>query len=216
MRGVEGGPTEPSQILDTPQRSLPIRHRRIEIILFPRMIHAEALKGQIPSGPIMRLHGPRQEQRAFHAQIFHPILHHAQFQRDHTRDLDRAAEADLPVALAEMQVADTEFRAFDVDREEDFAASRQVLDVAVPAVFGAPGHGAGSFFPNFLFYVLGGAAGMHIHGLRRESNLSTGIGERGYELRFAAVPFRKNLGGGRAAEDAGVNVAREADVRDVA
>lgn len=60
------------------------------------MIDAEPFERQIPSRTIMRLHGPRQEQRAFHRQFLHPVLHDAQLQRDDARDLDRAAKEISP------------------------------------------------------------------------------------------------------------------------
>ncbi len=52
---------KPPEVLNAPQRRLPIRHRRIKIMLFPLLINAETLKGQIPPRAIMRLHRPRQE-----------------------------------------------------------------------------------------------------------------------------------------------------------
>lgn len=97
-------PTISPQILDTPQGSLPVRDRRIQIILLPIMIDTKALKRQIPPRTIMRLHRPRQEQWALHRQLLHPILHHTQFQRNDTSDLDGATEANLSIALAEMKV----------------------------------------------------------------------------------------------------------------
>lgn len=202
------------QILNTPQRRLPIRHRRIQIMLLPMMIHAEALKRQVPPRPKMRLHGPRQEQRALHPQRLHPLLHHRQLQRDDACNLNRAAEGDLPVALAEMQVPDAEFRALDVDGQVHFAAAREVLDVAVAAVLGAAGHGAGAFAADLVFDLLGGAAGVDVLRLGGEGDLPAGVvAEGGDELGFAAVPFCEDGGGGGASEDAWVDVAWESDVR---
>ena len=164
----------------------------------------------------MRLHRSRQKQWAFHRQSLHPVFHHAQFQRDDTSDLNRSTEANLPVALAEMQVPNAELGALYVDGEVHFAAARKVFNVTVATVFGAPRHGAGAFAADFFAQVSRGAAGVDVLRLGWEGDFPTRVGEGGDELGFAAVPFGEDGGGGGAAEDAGVNEARKSDMRDVA
>ena len=116
--------TKPPQILNTPQRRLPVRHRRIHIMLLPALIDTEPFKRQIPPRPVMRLHRPRQEQRALHPpQILDPVLHDGQLQGDDTRHFNGAAEADFAVPLAEVQVADAEFGAGHVHGEEGAGAT---------------------------------------------------------------------------------------------
>lgn len=177
------------------------------------MIHTKALKRQIPPRSIMWLHRPWQEQWALHRQLLHPIFHHAQLQRDDAGDLNRAAEADLPVALAEMQVPNAELCTLDVDGEIDLAAAREVLDVAVAAVFGAARHRACAFSANLVLDVSGRAAGVHVLGLWWEGDFAAGVfAEGGDELGFAAVPFCEDGGGGGAAENARMDEARESDV----
>lgn len=213
-RKVVRTPTISPQVLNTPQRRLPIRHRRIQIMLLPVVIHTEPLKRQIPPGPKMRLHRPRQKQRALHRQRLHPVLHHAQLQRDDACDLNGAAEGDLAVALAEMQVPDAELGALDVDGEVHLAAAREVLDVAVAAVFRAAGHRACAFSADLVLDLFGRAAGVDVLGLWGEGDLAAGVlAEGGDKLGFAAVPFCEDGGGGGAAEDAWMNVAWEADMR---
>lgn len=213
-RKPAGTPTISPQVLNTPQRRLPIRHRRIQIVLFPMVIHTEALKRQIPPGPKMRLHGPRQEKRALHRQRLHPLLHHAQLQRDDACNLNGAAEGDLPIALAEMQVSDAELGARDVDGEVHLAAAREVLDVAVAAVFGAAGHRAGAFAADLVLDLVGCTAGVDVLRLWGEGDVAAGVfAERGDELGFTAVPFCEDGGGGGAPEDAGMDVAWESNVR---
>lgn len=51
----------------------------------------------------------------------------------------------------EVQVSDAEFGAFDVDGEVDFTTPREVLDVAVAAVFWATGDRPSAFFSDFFF-----------------------------------------------------------------
>lgn len=204
--------TKPPQILNTPQRSLAIRNRRIQIILLPPMVDAKPLERQIPSRPIMRLHGPRQKQWTLHPQPLHPILHHTQLHRNDTRNLNRATETNFPVTLAEVQVANAEFCAGNVDGEVDFGAAREVLDVAVSAVFGTAGHGARAFTADFLFEFVRGAASVDVFGLGWESDVPAGVVKGGDELGFPSVPFGENLGRRSAAEDTGVDEAGELDM----
>ena len=152
------------------------------------MIHAEALKRQIPSRAIMRLHGAGEENRAFHRQIFHPVLHYAELESDHACDLDRAAEANLAVALAEMKVANAELGPLDVDGEEDFAAAAEILDVAVPAVFRAAGYGACPFPPDLVFDVPCRGTGVHVLRLGWERGDPVHVRSSGDELALAFVP----------------------------
>jgi len=206
---------EPLQILDAPQRRLPIRHRRIQIMLLPMLIHAEALERQVPPGPELRLHRPRHEHRALHPQVPHPVLHHRQLHRDHTRNLDRAAEGNLPVPLREMQVAHAELRALDVDRQVHLTAPGEVLDIAIPAVFRPAGDRSRALLADFLKEVRGGrGAGVDVFGLGGLGDDAV-EGVCGDELAFALVPESEDVGGRGTAEDAGVDEAGEADVGDV-
>lgn len=99
------------------------------------LINRKPLEGQVPSGAIMRLHRPRQVDRTLHAQIPHAVLHHLEIDGHHARHLNRTAEGDLTVALREMQVADAELGAGDVDGEVHLAAPAEIFDIAVPPVF---------------------------------------------------------------------------------
>lgn len=206
---------EPLQVLDAPQRRLPVRHRRVQVMLLAVLVHAEALKRQVPARAELRLHRAGDEHRALHAQVAHPALHHAEPERDHAGHLDGAAEGNLPVALREVQVADAELGARDVDREVDLGAAREVLDVAVPTVFRPPGDRPRALLADFLEHVRGGrGAGVDVLGLGRLGDDAVeGVG--GDELAFALVPEGEDVGRGGAAEDAGVDEAGEADVGDV-
>ena len=64
-----------SQVLDTPQRRLPVRNGRVHIMLHALLVDAEALESEIPARAIMRLHGPRQKQRTLHVEMRHAALH---------------------------------------------------------------------------------------------------------------------------------------------
>lgn len=101
------------------------------------MIDAKPFKGQIPARPKLRLHGALVEDGRLHAHLRHAVFDHVELHRDDAGHLDGAAEGDFAVSLREVEVADGEFGARDVHGEVDFAASAEVFDVAVSAVFRA-------------------------------------------------------------------------------
>lgn len=101
------------------------------------LINREPLESQIATRTVMRFNWPWKIDWRFHSQISHAILHDFEIDGDDTRHLDSSTEGDLTVTLREVQITDTEFCPLDVDWEEDFAASAQVLDVAVSTMFRA-------------------------------------------------------------------------------
>ena len=113
-----------------------------------------------------------------------------------------------------MEIANAELRSGDMDREEDLAATAQVLDVAVAAVFRAAGYSARTFFTYFFFELAGRGAGVDVLGLGRLRDDAFEFGGAD-EVGFAAVPLGEDLGGGGTAEDAWVDEAGESEVRDV-
>jgi hypothetical protein len=90
---------KPSQILNDPQRRLPIRHRRIHVVLPPILIDAEPFKREVATGAELGLHGPLVEDGGFHAEVRHPVFHHGELQRDDAGHFDGAAEGDFAVAF---------------------------------------------------------------------------------------------------------------------
>lgn len=101
-----------------------------------------------------------------------------------------------------------------MDLQERFGTAREVLDIAVTAVFRSAGDGARAFLADFLFHRARRGAGMYVLWL---GGLSDDAVEGGGadEFGFAAVPFGEDFGAGCAAEDAGVDEAGEADAGDV-
>ena len=198
---------EPPQIFDTPQRCLPVRHRRIQIVLLALLVNAEPFKCQVPARSIMRFDRPGEEQGRFHAEVSHAVFHDGEFDGDDAGHFYGTTERDFAVALGEVEVADAEFGAFHMDGEVDFAAAAEILDIAVPAMLRAARDGPRAFLANLCFYVTGAAASVHVLGLRGLSdNLLKVLCLVGIdELAFAAVPFGEDFGGGGAAKDAGVD-----------
>ena len=157
-------------------------------MLHALLINAKPFKRQIPSGAIMRLHRPGQEQRALHLQILDPALHDRQLQRDHPRHLDCAAEADFSVPLREVQIANAELGTLDVNGQIYFASSAQVLDVAVAAVLGPAGDRARALLADLFFERARRGAGVHVLRLRGLGDDAFELG-RADEVGFAPVPL---------------------------
>lgn len=102
-----------------------------------------------------------------------------------------------------------------MDREEDFAAAAQVLDIAVATMLGAAGYSPRALFAYFFFNLVGCGARVDVLGLRglRDDAFELGGADK---VGFAAVPLREDLGGGSTAEDARVDLTRESEMRDMA
>lgn len=102
-----------------------------------------------------------------------------------------------------------------MDREEDFAAAAQVLDIAVATMLWAAGYRPRAFLADFFFQLAGCGASVDILGLRRLRYDTFEFGGAD-EVGFAAVPLSENLGGGSTAENARVDETRKSEMRDVA
>lgn len=185
-------------------------------MLLALLIDTKPLKIDIPARPKLRLHGPGDVNGRLHIQLRHPALHETELERNDTRHFYRAAEADFAISLTKMKVSDAELCAGNVHGQKDFRAARQVLDIAVPAVFRTPRYRSRALFPNFLFQVSCRGARVHVLWLRGLCDRAVEVRVCGYELCFARVPGREDGGGGRAAEDARMDEAGEADTWDVA
>lgn len=92
------------QILDHPERRLPIRHAGIHVVLLAVFVDAEAFEGEVAAGAELRLDGALVEDWGFHAQVGHAVFHDAEFERDDAGHLDGATEGDFAVALCGRQI----------------------------------------------------------------------------------------------------------------
>lgn len=204
------------EILNNPQARLPIRHRRVHVMLLPILIHREAFEVNVPAGSKLRLHGSRDVDRTLHTQLLHPTLHHRELDRNHASHLDRATEANFAIPLAKMKIADRELRAIDVHGQIHFAAEREILNIAVASMLGAAGDRACAFAADLLFDRVVAAA--DVDGLRVwwEGDHAGHVAACRDEFGFAFVPGFEDFGGGRAAQDAGMNEAGKADAGDMA
>lgn len=103
-----------------------------------------------------------------------------------------------------MKVSDGELGARDMHGEVGLTTARQVLDVTVPAVFGAAGDRAGAFSTDFSFKIASGGSGMDVFGLGEVGDDAV-EGVAFDELGLTAGPFGEDLGRGCAAHDPGVD-----------
>ena len=90
---------EPTQILDTPKRGLAVRHGGVQVVLLSVLVDAEAFEGEIATGTVMRFDGSGEEERRFHAEVGHAVLHDGEFEGDDAGHFDGATEGDLAVTL---------------------------------------------------------------------------------------------------------------------
>src|SRR4029077_11803785 len=98
----------------------------IEIVLLAGLIDRDAFEDEIIL--VVRRDRRRLEDRILDAVFGDTVLDDFDFEMQPAGHLDRAAEGDLAVALAEVQIAHRETTAGYVDREVDLRAPRQVLD----------------------------------------------------------------------------------------
>lgn len=221
------------QILDTSERRLAVSDRGVHVMLFAVLVHAEALKGQIPAGTKVRLDRAWQEQRGLHVEIADAVLHHAQFNGNDTGYLNSAAEGDLPVALAEMQVSDAELCAWNVHWQKCTRTPGEIFDITVlfefelerqscgrqakdpyTTMLRTSRNSPGSFFANFLFHGVVSRASVNILRLGRLGDDTLEI--RGaYKFGFPSIPFGKDFSGRSTAQDARMDQAWKPDVRNV-
>ena len=113
-----------------------------------------------------------------------------------------------------MQISNTELRSLDMHRQIYFTAPRQILDIAVAAMFWSARNSSCTLFANLGLDLFTGRTGMH--GLRL-GRLRDNAGQRGggNQFCFTFVPLGEDLGGGCAAQNTWVDETSEADARDV-
>jgi len=117
-----------------------------------------------------------------------------------------------------MQIPHTKLRALHMDRQIHLAPPRQILNVAIPAMLRPPGHRPRALAPDLggQLPVLGQVPRVAALRQGRERDVAAGLQARvGGELALAAVPFREDGRGRRAAEDARVDEAGELDAGNV-
>lgn len=124
-----------SQILNNSQTSLTIRDGGIIIMLLTILIDRKSLKVYVPSRTELGFNGPRDVDGRFHSELFDTVFHDGELDRNLTRHLNSATERNLTITLREVKIADAEFSTLDMHREIYFRAAREVLDIAIAAMF---------------------------------------------------------------------------------
>ena len=159
------------------------------------------------------------------------VFEDGEFDGDDAGDFDGAAEGDFAVALCqdsqsglwtveeggrtrEMQISNTELRPLYMNRQIYLTAPRQILDIAVPAMFRPTRNSSCALFANLGLDLFTGRTGVHGFRLGR---LCDNAGQRGggNQFCFTFIPLGEDLGGGCAAQNARVDETSEADARDV-
>ncbi len=97
-------------------------------MLLAVLIDREALEVDVSPGTELGLHGSGDVDGGLETQFRHPVLHNLEVDGDDAGHLNGTAEADLSIALGEVEVADRELRPWHVDGQVDLAATTQILD----------------------------------------------------------------------------------------
>lgn len=79
-------------------------------------------------------------------------------------------------------------------REEDFGAAREVLDIAVSAVFGPAGNSSCALFSNLCLEFACGRTCVRVLGLWGFGDGAVEVRVGGDEFRFALVPGVEDFG----------------------
>lgn len=80
------------QVLNTPQTRLPIRNRRVEIMLLAILVHRESLEINIPARSKLRLDRTWDVDGRLHPELRDAVFHDGEFDRDDAGHFDGAAE----------------------------------------------------------------------------------------------------------------------------
>src|ERR1700677_5262431 len=126
-------------------------------MLLPTFVDRNAREDQVIL--VIRRDRRRLEDRILDTGFGDAVLDDVDLEMHPARHLDRAAEGDLAIALAEVQVTHRETAAGHIDREVDLRAARQILDVAIAAML-ARRHGAGALGADPGLDIALGLAGM--------------------------------------------------------
>ena len=184
--GLRTGIAELLEVLDRVQAGLPIGDMHVEVMLLALLVDRDAFEDQIVF--VVRRDRRRLEYRILDAVFRYAVLDDVDLDMQPARHLDRAAEGDLAVALAEMQVAHRETAAGNIDREVNLRAARQVLDVAISAML-ARRHGARAFRRGLRLGVALQATHMRGRTERRIGKRRDAGRIGGDEADFAGIPF---------------------------
>src|ERR1700731_976526 len=114
---LRAGIAELLEVLDRVQASLPIGDMYIEVMLLTLLVDRDALEDQIVL--VVRRDWRRLEYGVLDAVFGDAVLDDVDLEMQPAGHLDRAAEGDLAVALAEMQVAHRKPAARHIDRKVD-------------------------------------------------------------------------------------------------
>src|SRR5690606_2082838 len=137
------------QVFDGVEAGLAVGDVHVQVVLLALLVDRDAFEDHVVV--VARFDRAGLEDRILDAVLGHAVLDQVDPQVNPAGHFDGAAEGDFTVALAEVQVADRQAAAFDVNRGVDLGTARPVPDVAVAAMLarwpagGASGGGLGLF-----------------------------------------------------------------------
>ena len=170
------------------------------------LINTETLKVDMPSRPIVGLDGARDIDGALQPHLLHALLDNLKVDGNHARHLDRAAKADLSIALAKMQIAHAELGPVHMHRQVHLTSPAQVLDIAVATMFRSTGDRPGALFRNLLPHLLTRrAARMRVLRQRQVRHIPILQRASSHQAAFSAIPLVQHLLAGGAPQNARVN-----------
>lgn len=185
-------------------------------MLLAVLIDTEALKVDIPSRTELRLDWTRNIDWALDAQMLDAALHHRELDRDLARHLNRSAEGNLAISLREVQVPDGELGTSNMDRQVHFAATREVLDITIAAVFWSAGDGASSLTADLLFDAVVSSSHVYVRGIGWLSDVTAHVRALADECGFTVIPCLQHFMGGCTTQDTGMDETCETHAGDVA
>jgi len=162
-------------------------------MLLAVLVHTESLEVYVSARAELGLDSTWDVDRTLHVQLLHTVLHDVELERNAACDFNRPTERNFTITLGEMEIADAELSALDVDREVDFRATGQILDVAISSMLWATRDRACAFLPDLRLDLIRCAPSVDILRLWWLSDISIHVRACRDQFSFSSVPFVKNL-----------------------
>lgn len=140
------------------------------------LVDREPLESQHPPRSKLGFYISGDEYWRLHCEFADAVFDEGELEGDYPCHFDGAAKGDFAVALRKVQVADGESRSRYVHGEIGPRAAAEVLDVAVSAVLGTSGDGAGTFGVDLGCQGPGRGACVRVCGIWEESYDAVGEG----------------------------------------
>lgn len=152
------------------------------------LIDTESLKVDVSAWTELWLDWSWNIDWALRSQLCHAVLHDRELDGDDSCHFNGSTEGDLSIALRKVQVTNGEFGARNVHREEDLAATGEVLDIAVSSVFGATRNGSCALLSDLFLDRRIACTSVDVARLWWFCNDAVYVAASGDEISFTFVP----------------------------